>query len=103
LLARFSAANTTVVGVSVDSQFCHKAWAESLGGVTLPLLADFNPKGAVASAFGVYLDDNGITDRATVIVDKSGVIRHKSSVGVPGKRDISEIAALCEGVNAEHG
>ena len=103
MLARFSAANTTIVGVSVDSQYCHKAWADSLGGVTMPLLADFHPKGATAKAFGVWVEEHGITDRATVIVDKTGVIRHHSSVGIPGKRDLGEIAGLCEGVNKEYG
>ena len=103
MLEQFKAANTTVVGVSVDSLYCHGAWAKSLGGVTFSLLADFHPKGEVAQAFGLYLGENGIGDRATVIIDKSGVIRHKSSVGPAGKRDIGEIASLCAGVNAEHG
>ncbi len=87
----------------MDSQYCHKAWAKSLGGITFPLLSDFHPKGETARAFGLWLEDKGITDRATVIIDKSGVIRHHSSVGPAGKRDIGEIAKLCEGVDKEYG
>jgi glutaredoxin-related protein len=100
---RFRAAHTQVLGISVDSKFCHAGWAQSLGGISYPLLADFNPKGAVAASYGLYLQDAGITDRATVIIDASGVVRHASSVTPSGERDIAELAALCEGVDREHG
>ena len=102
LLDRFRAANTQVLGVSVDSIYCHGNWALGLGGISFPLLADFNPKGAVARSFGLYLEDAGITDRATVIIDADGVIRHLSSVGPGGKRDIAELAALCEEVDSAY-
>jgi len=103
LLPRFRAAHTQVLGVSIDSVFCHANWAKSLDGISFPLLADFHPKGAMAQAYGLYLDNAGITDRATVIIDSSGVVRHASSVGPPGRRNISDLAALCEGVDSEHG
>jgi len=103
LLPRFRAAHTQVLGISVDSIFCHGNWAQSLGGISFPLLADFHPKGQVAKSYGLYLDDAGITDRATVIVDAGGTVRHASSVTPSGRRDISELAALCEKVDAEHG
>ena len=96
---RFLAANTQVLGVSVDSMYCHGNWAKSLGGVSFPLLADFHPKGAVATAYGLYLDQAGITDRATVIIDADGIVRHVSSVSPSGKRDIAELAKLCEKVD----
>jgi len=102
LVARFEAANTLAVGVSVDSVFSHANWAASLGGVSLPLLADFHPKGAVAASFGLYLEDKGITDRATVIIDADGVVRHASSVGPAGSRDIAELAALCEQIDKDY-
>jgi hypothetical protein len=103
LLPRFRAAHTQVLGVSVDSVFCHANWARDLGGVSFPLLADFEPKGAVADKYGLYLSEPGIDDRATVIVDSAGIVRHASSVTPSGKRDIAELAALCEGVDREHG
>jgi glutaredoxin len=68
--------------------------------VSFPLLADFEPKGAVASSFGHYLAEAGITDRATVIIDKSGVIRYSVSVTPAGQRDIDELVAECEKINA---
>jgi len=101
-LDRFRAANTQVLGVSVDSIYCHANWAKSLGGISLPLLADFHPKGAVAASYGLYLEQAGITDRATVIVDADGIVRHASSVTPSGKRDIDELTTLCEEINEAH-
>jgi glutaredoxin len=66
------------------------------------LLADFHPKGEVAKAYGLYLDGAGITDRATVIIDADGVVRHASSVGPAGKRNISELAGLCEQLDQKY-
>jgi len=66
--------DAALVGVSVDSQFCHAAFRERLG-VTIPLLADFEPKGAVASAYGAYLQDWGHSNRSLVLVDGEGVVR----------------------------
>jgi len=103
LLARFRSAHTQVLGVSVDSIYCHANWAQSMGGISFPLLADFHPKGAMASRYGTYLADNGITDRATVIIDSGGVVRHSSTVTPSGMRNIEELAALCESIDREHG
>lgn len=103
LLARFRSVHTQVLGISVDSVFCHANWAQSMGGISFPLLADFNPKGAMATTYGTYLDDKGITDRATIIIDPKGVVRHASSVTPAGQRNIEELTALCESVDREHG
>jgi hypothetical protein len=102
-LPRFRAAHTQVLGISVDSIFCHANWGSSLGGVSFPLLADFHPKGATAQAYGCYLDGAGNTDRATVLIDANGVVRHASAVTPAGKRQITELAAHAETVDAEHG
>jgi glutaredoxin-related protein len=103
LLPRFRAAHTQVLGISVDSIFCHANWGRSLGGISFPLLADFHPKGSVANSYGLFLDDKGITDRATVIIDAGGAVRHASSVTPAGRRNIEELAKLCESIDAEHG
>ncbi len=101
LVARLTAAHTQPLGISVDSVHCHANWAQSLGGISFPLLADFHPKGKVAESFGVYLADKGNTDRATVIVDAAGIVRHASSAA--GARDMAELAALCERIAAHGG
>jgi glutaredoxin-related protein len=102
LLDRFRAAHTQVLGVSVDSIYSHANWARDLGGISFPLLSDFEPKGAVARAYGFYLEDAGITDRATVLIDASGVVQHASSAGPGGERDIGELASLAERLDAEY-
>lgn len=98
---RFRKAHTQVLGVSVDSKFCHGGWADSVGGISFPLLADFHPKGKLAQDLGLYLEEAGITDRATVIIDANGVVKHASSVTPAGERNIEELAALCEKVDSE--
>ncbi len=85
-----------MLGVSIDSIYCHKNWGNSLGGVTFPLLADFHPKGAMAQEYGAYLAEKGITDRATVIVDKNGVVRYAVSVTPAGQRNPKDLLAECQ-------
>jgi len=87
--------------VSVDSRFSHANWARDLGGISFPLLADLELKGTVARRFGLYLDGPGISDRATVWIDTAGIVRHASSVGPGGERDLAELAALCEQLDRE--
>lgn len=100
---RFEACDTQVLGISVDSKFCHKAWAKSFDGISFPLLADFHPKGAVAKAYGLWLDEPGITDRATVLIDKQGVVQWAESVGPPGARQPMDLLKKCEELNAPGG
>lgn len=87
----------------MDSRHSHLNWAADLGGVSFPLLADFHPKGAVAKSLGVYLEEAGITDRATVIIDREGVVQHASSVGPSGQRDIQELLRLATDVSRKAG
>ena len=66
--------NVAIYGLSVDSAFCHKAFRDQLG-ITIPLLADFNPKGEVARAFGAYIEERGHSARALVVIDPEGNVR----------------------------
>ncbi len=74
-------------GISVDSAFAHKAFQEQLG-ISIPLLADFNPKGEVARAYGVYIDERGHSQRALVMIGPDLTVRwaHQatSPLEVPG-------------------
>jgi peroxiredoxin len=83
-----------VLGVSVDSAWCHAAYAASRK-LRFPLLADFEPKGAVARRYGVYDPGAGTSGRALFVIDAEGVIRwsHRSAPDVnPGADGI--LAAL---------
>lgn len=66
-------AGVTLVGISVDSAFAHKAFRDHTG-IENSLLADFEPKGAVASAYGAYLEDYGHANRSLVLIDADGVV-----------------------------
>ena len=85
-----------MLGVSVDSKFSHKAWAAGFAGINYPLLADFHPKGEVCKAYGLWLEDAGIGDRATVLIDADGVVQWSESVTPGGKRDPKELLARAQ-------
>jgi len=67
------AKGVTMVGISVDSGFAHKAFQEKLG-IDTPLLADFEPKGEVARAYGAYIDKVGHANRSLVLIDEQGTV-----------------------------
>ena len=71
---RIERRGASLLGISVDSGFCHRAFQRELG-VAIPLLADFHPKGEVARAYGVYSDEYGTSARALVLIDPAGVVR----------------------------
>ena len=78
----------TVLGISRDSAFSHKAWKESLG-LHHSLLADM--KGNVAKAYGCWNDDLNLSERLTVVIDKDGIVRHLDrSPGIKIARDHRE-------------
>lgn len=63
-----------VVGISVDSVWCHAAFARDRK-LHFPLLADFEPKGAVARLYGAYREEDGTSERALFVLDGNGIIR----------------------------
>jgi mycoredoxin-dependent peroxiredoxin len=75
-----------VLGISVDSAWAHAAFAKQLH-LQYPLLADFQPRGAVAEKYGLYLADKGITARATVVIDKAGKVAWFKQQEIPEARD----------------
>jgi mycoredoxin-dependent peroxiredoxin len=89
-LKHFENLNAQVLGISVDSAWAHKAFAQHLK-IGYPLLADFHPKGDVAEKFGLYLADKGITQRATVIIDREGIVRYVKVYDIPQQRDNKEL------------
>ena len=85
LLPVFRQHGAELLGISVDGVWCHAAFAKERN-LHFPLLADFEPKGAVAKIYGAYREE-GFTERALFVIDKEGVIRwsYCSPVGVnPG-------------------
>jgi peroxiredoxin len=92
--SEFHRFNAALIGISVDGSWCHAAFAKDRK-LHFPLLADFEPKGGVARAYGVYREQDGISERALFVIDREGVIRwsYVSPLGVnPGADGI--LAAL---------
>jgi arsenate reductase-like glutaredoxin family protein len=90
-LFKFEGYNTQVLGISVDHIPCLQAWAESLGGISYPLLSDFWPHGAVAEEYGVLLRDEGKSERALFVVDKEGIVQYVDIHDIDEQPDNEEI------------
>jgi peroxiredoxin len=90
MLDEFQEFQAELVGISVDGVWCHAAFAKQ-NKLHFPLLADFEPKGAVARAYGVYDGKDGICERALFVIDPVGTIHwsYVSPIGVnPGANGI---------------
>ena len=75
----------------MDSKYSHKGWAKTFDGIKFPLLSDFHPKGSVAKTYGLWLDEAGISDRATVLIGKDGTVLWSESVTPSGERNLMEL------------
>ena len=90
ILPEFQKLGAELLGISVDGAWCHTAFSRDRK-LHFPLLADFEPKGAVARLYGVYRETDGTTERALFVINESGVIHwsYVSPVGVnPGANGI---------------
>jgi mycoredoxin-dependent peroxiredoxin len=98
-MKKFETLDAEVLGVSVDSVWSHKAFADKMG-IKYSLLADFHPRGAMSEKYGVYLADKGITGRAIAIVNKAGKIAWFKNYDIPVVPDLQEVAAALSQVRA---
>jgi peroxiredoxin len=73
ILPEFQKFKAEVLGISVDGVWCHEAFAKDRQ-LHFPLLADFEPKGAVARKYGAYRESDGFCERALFVIDKNGII-----------------------------
>jgi peroxiredoxin len=74
ILPEFREYGAEILGISVDGVWCHAAFARDRK-LHFSLLADFEPKGAVARMYGAYRDEDGTSERALFVLDGEGVIR----------------------------
>ncbi len=74
----------TLVGVSIDSPYAHKAFQTKLG-VDITLVSDFEPKGEVSRAYGSYLDGPGMANRTLVLIDEEGNVAWTYESPNPGE------------------
>src|SRR5947208_10595160 len=73
VLDEIQAHGASLAGISVDSSYCHHAFREQLN-LTMPLLADFNPKGEVCRAYGAWIDQVDHSNRSLVLIDEQGTV-----------------------------
>jgi glutaredoxin len=85
------------LGLSVDSVPCLKAWADSLGGISYPLLSDFYPHGEVALAYGV-LRTEGFCERAIFVIDIAGSIRYIDIHDIDEQPDNEELFRVLQAI-----
>jgi peroxiredoxin len=95
----FERLDAEVLGVSVDSVWSHKAFAEKMG-IKYSLLADFHPKGAMSEKYGVYLGEKGITGRAIAIIGKDGKVAWFKNYDIPVVPDLKEVEAALQNVKS---
>ena len=108
-LEEFKKRNTEIVGVSVDSQFTHMAWAQvdrkegGIKGVNYPLVSDLSKN--IARTYGVLLEGPGIALRGLFILNKDGVLKHSTINHLDLGRNIDEVLRLLDAVDfsEEHG
>lgn len=74
LVDDFDRYGAVVLGISVDGAWCHGAFTEARR-LRIPLLADFEPKGAVSRRYGAYDDREGVSERALFVIDAGGLIQ----------------------------
>ncbi len=74
ILPEFQKFNAEILGISVDGVWCHLAF-EKDRNLHLPLLADFEPKGKVATSYGAYRHETGECERALFVIDHNGIVR----------------------------
>jgi peroxiredoxin len=90
ILPEFQELRAELIGISVDGVWCHTAFGRDRK-LHFPLLADFEPKGAVAKLYGVYREADGTSERALFVINPDGIIHwsYVSPVGVnPGAEGI---------------
>ena len=97
--AKFESENVELLAISVDSKFVQKQFAEH-EGYKFSVLADFWPHGQVAKDYGVFLEEHGIANRGTFVINKDGVLVSKF-ITAPGQaRSLDEYDRALASLNA---
>ena len=97
VLPEFAARGARLCGVSTDASYSQAAFRERLG-VTIPMLSDFEPKGAASRALGAYFEPGGMTNRAIVIFRPDGVVQWSHLADSPG--DLPGANLIFDGLEA---
>lgn len=95
---KFKNLDAEVLSISADTVYVHKAWHDispAIKKIQYPMLAD--PSGVVCRAFGTYIEEEGVSLRATFIIDPDGVLKamemHDNSIGRSAKEILRKLQA----------
>lgn len=108
-LKEFESRDAVVLGCSVDSAHTHMAWLRTpkndggIEGVTYPILADIHK--SIARDYDVLDEAEGITYRASFVIDKEGVVQAQVVHHRPIGRNVDEVVRLLDALqySEEHG
>jgi peroxiredoxin len=89
--------NAVALGIGVDSDASNKEWAKSMGLKKTKLLADFWPHGEVAKAYGVFREQQGVSERANILIDENGTVFFTKLYQDDELPDIDEIIQVLSG------
>jgi len=96
--SEFKKINAEILSISTDTAFAHKAWHDhspAIQKVQYPMLAD--PTGQVSRLFGTYIEEEGLSQRATFMIDPDGILRslemHDNSIGRNIKETLRKLRA----------
>lgn len=87
----FADLGAKAIGISVDPVPSKKAWADSMNVTKTRLLSDFWPHGAVAQLLGLFREGDGISERASVLVDGEGIVRFVKVYPIGEQPDLEEL------------
>lgn len=87
----FEKLNTVPLGFSVDPTASKKAWAVAIALSKLSLPSDFWPHGKVAKDYGIFVEQEGISERANIIIDEKGIIKWVKVYPMAQLPDINEV------------
>lgn len=88
-LDEFLTFDTEVLAISCDPVYSLRAFAD-VDGLNFPLLSDFWPHGAVATAYDVFDPTKGCARRSSYVIDREGTVRWAVHNAMPDGRDLSE-------------
>ena len=98
-MKQFEEKGAQVMGLSADPRNGLRTWANSLGGITHPLLSDFWPHGETLRKLDVFNEENGQARRSLFIIDKEGIIRFRQTYEPGVLPDPSTIIEVVQGLN----
>lgn len=102
-IAEFQKRNTKVVGVSVDSHFCHLAWKKTsrdqggISDINFPLVSDLNKD--ISKNYHVLINEEGVALRGTFLIDAQFIIRHLVVNDLPLGRNIDESLRMIDSLD----